>query len=402
MPGYDKIRKKTGGHRMKLKVKPDDFIVKEEIKAPILKEGDFKVYLLEKRYWNTLDALQRIAAENGLRLSEIGYGGRKDRYGHTFQYITVRATKNLTTREKNLKLTLMGYLNSPMSPELIAGNHFEITLRALSGEEGRDLIKRGENVKKYGFPNYFDDQRFGSYDKEQGFFAKKLLLGHLNGALKIYLTSIYPEESKEAKERKRFFMANWGNWSMCLEASKTRVEREIFSLLEKEPKNFAGAINLIPKEQLSLYFAAYQGYLYNNLLKEVLLNQGIELRAYPGVVDDYLFYLTLPKKSFNYLKSLMLPTAAQKVPFPNEEVRREYFKVLEREGLKSGDFNLRKIRKVYFKSFLRPAVVIPEGFHVGNLAKDELYPGKLKLELKFFLPRGSYATMLIKALSVNY
>ncbi|GAV23580.1 pseudouridine synthase [Carboxydothermus pertinax] len=387
---------------MKLKVKPEDFIVKEEITVPILKEGSFKLYLLEKRFWNTLDALQRLAAENGLKLSEIGYGGKKDRYGHTFQYITVQASKNLSTREKNLNLTHIGYLNTPLSPVLIAGNHFEITLRALSGEEGNNLLKRAEQVKKYGFPNYFDDQRFGSYDKEQGFFAKKLLLGHFNGALKIYLTSIYPEESREAKERKKFFAANWGNWEECLKEAKTRIEREIFGFLMSSPKNFPGALNLIPKEQLSLYFAAYQGYLYNNLLKEILISQGIGLRAYPGAVEDYLFYLTLPRKAFNYLKSLMLPTAAQKVHFPNEEVRREYLKVLERERLKSGDFNLRKIRKVYFKSFLRPAVVIPEGFYIGNLLKDELYHGKHKLELKFFLPRGSYATMLIKALNVSY
>jgi len=387
---------------MKLKVKPEDFIVKEEINLPILKEGRFKLYLLEKRYWNTLDALQRIAAENGLKLSEIGYGGKKDRYGYTFQYITVPASKNLATKEKNLKLIFKGFLNAQMSPELIAGNQFEIILRALGGEDAFGMLKRAEQVKKYGFPNYFDDQRFGSFDKEQGFFAKKLLMGHYNGALKLYLTSIYPEEAKEAKERKRFFAANWGNWQVCLKKAKTRVEREIFEFLTKEPKNFVAALNLIPKELMSLYFAAYQSYLYNNLLKEILLNQGIELRAYPGVAGDYLFYLTLPGKTFNYLKTLMLPTAAQKVSFSNEEVRREYFKILEQEGIKSGDFNLRKVRKVYFKSFLRPAVVIPEGLYIGNPAKDELYPGKQKLGLKFFLPRGSYATMFIKALKVNY
>ena len=33
---------------------------------------------------------------------------------------------------------------------------------------------------------------------------------------------------------------------------------------------------------------------------------------------------------------------------------------------------------------------------VGGPAEDELYPGRHRLDLEFFLPRGSYATLLLK------
>jgi tRNA pseudouridine13 synthase len=49
----------------------------------------------------------------------------------------------------------------------------------------------------------------------------------------------------------------------------------------------------------------------------------------------------------------------------------------------------------------RRAFVRPEGLVVGGGADDELYPGKKKLQLEFFLPRGSYATLLVKRLGVR-
>jgi len=46
----------------------------------------------------------------------------------------------------------------------------------------------------------------------------------------------------------------------------------------------------------------------------------------------------------------------------------------------------------------RRAVVVPEDLAVSAGSADELYPGRQKVALSFFLPRGSYATLLIKRL----
>ena len=43
-------------------------------------------------------------------------------------------------------------------------------------------------------------------------------------------------------------------------------------------------------------------------------------------------------------------------------------------------------------------VVQPAELEVSAPSRDERNPGRLKLELEFTLPRGSYATMLIKRL----
>lgn len=46
----------------------------------------------------------------------------------------------------------------------------------------------------------------------------------------------------------------------------------------------------------------------------------------------------------------------------------------------------------------RKALVEVKDLEVNPLEKDELNPGKKKVVLKFFLTKGSYATMVIKKL----
>ncbi len=57
--------------------------------------------------------------------------------------------------------------------------------------------------------------------------------------------------------------------------------------------------------------------------------------------------------------------------------------------------------RVYFKSFKRRAVIIPDEIQSSDRGKDELHQGKMKVTLSFFLPRGSYGTMLMKRLSLE-
>ena len=46
---------------IKIKVKPEDFIVDEIADIPVNNTGDFCVYMLKKRGWNTLDVLKRLS-----------------------------------------------------------------------------------------------------------------------------------------------------------------------------------------------------------------------------------------------------------------------------------------------------------------------------------------------------
>jgi tRNA pseudouridine13 synthase len=78
-----------------------------------------------------------------------------------------------------------------------------------------------------------------------------------------------------------------------------------------------------------------------------------------------------------------------------------YSALLTNHEIKPAWFNIKSIRQAFFKCVERKAVVIPGDLSTEQ-AEDEIYSGKKKLVLRFFLPRGSFGTMLIKRLFSQY
>ena len=71
--------------------------------------------------------------------------------------------------------------------------------------------------------------------------------------------------------------------------------------------------------------------------------------------------------------------------------------ILAQEKVEPRMFRLRKLRKTFFGKGLRDALVAPAGLKASDGA-DELNRGRRKLALSFELPKGSYATILVKRL----
>ena len=128
---------------MKIKVTPKDFCVKELADFSVGKNGDYNVYLLEKKFWNTLDAIYYLAKQNNLQVSQISYGGKKDKYAETTQYITVyKGLLSRVTDNENLRLKYLGKSNEPFKPSCIKANEFSIVIRDLSEEEANKAKKK--------------------------------------------------------------------------------------------------------------------------------------------------------------------------------------------------------------------------------------------------------------------
>ncbi|HXX57395.1 MAG TPA: tRNA pseudouridine(13) synthase TruD [Thermodesulfovibrionales bacterium] len=385
---------------MKIKVRPQDFLVEEIAEIPSRTGGDFGLYLLEKSGWNTVDLLKRLSRESGIPFGEFAYGGKKDRHALTRQYVTIKGAKqvSLSHAASDYSLTFLGSIGRPMGPDLIKGNRFEIVLRSLTDGESQAASADIGDLERDGYPNYFDDQRFGSLDPLQGFLAEKILRGHHNGALKIYLTHIRKEDKKEERERKLFFSEHWGKWQECSERAKTLFDRDAFELLTRDPKAFVPLLQRIPPEEMSLFFSSYQSHLWNELLRRIVkAKAGDSVRKYPGVAGAYLFYACLKGEDFRYLRELRIPTPASNTRMPDTLTEKLYAEVLTENHMRPPLFNIRKIRQAFFKGTERKAIALPEGLSADS-SPDELYRGKKKMGLKFVLPRGSYGTMLIKRL----
>lgn len=383
---------------MKIKVKPEDFVVNELVNLPLAKGGDYTILRLQKKYWNTLDVINFAAKKLSLSKKLFSRAGLKDRYSLSTQYISFRGRFEKPVREKNFTLTPIGTAHEAITARVLIGNSFSITLRSLHKSEANSILKNYAEVKEYGLPNYFDEQRFGSARHRKGFFAKELMLKHYSGALKLLLCHPYREDNKQDKYFKNFCREHWGQWQECFDRTPSRYRKIIHSLLE-DRKNLRKAIKTIDKEVLNLYLLAYQSYLFNRVLYSLVEDHGNGNVAVAHSVGHFLFYRSL--RDIQRFKKLLIPMLSEKVKLP-ESVVHIAEHILDMEGITLRDFRLNhmRFRGVRFKSFTRAPLLFPQYFSLGKLEDDELYPNLKKMKLTFTLPPGSYATLLVKRLLI--
>ncbi|MGE5197857.1 MAG: tRNA pseudouridine(13) synthase TruD [Deltaproteobacteria bacterium] len=383
---------------LKIKVKPEDFMVEEIARLPLVKNGEYGAYLLTKKGWNTVELLLELSGRLNVPFRNFAYGGRKDRYGLTSQYVSIKGRRYPDINERAYSLKFAGFMRRPMGPDLIRENKFDVTVRRLSKDYAQESAARIKDISSFGYPNYFDDQRFGSFDIRQGFLAEKILKKEFNGALKIYMTYVYAKGKKEERDRRAFFFAHWKDWKACRTQAKTRFEEEAFDFLLEKPAGFLELLKSIPRHELSPFFSAYQSYLWNEILRRLITSEiPGPFSSYKGLAGDYIFYTGMNQKAYSYLRDLNIPVPGYGFIAGDEPVKRIYIQVMEDNNLKNSSFNRVKLRQVFFKSFSRQAIVKPRDLNF-ELPDDEIYTGNKKLRLKFFLPRGSYATMLIKSI----
>ena len=116
---------------VKIRAREDDFKVEEIAHLPLVQKGDFGVYILEKRGWNTMDALFEISNQLEIPFARFSCGGRKARHALTRQYIAIEGSKVKDFRDERMGLTFCGFMDRPMGPDLIEANRFEIAVRDL-------------------------------------------------------------------------------------------------------------------------------------------------------------------------------------------------------------------------------------------------------------------------------
>jgi tRNA pseudouridine13 synthase len=292
----------------------------------------------------------------------------------------------------------MGKSDQPITPAVLKGNKFTVTLRSLEKDEPEKVTRNYHEMIKTGLPNYFDDQRFGSAWHKQGFFARALILGHYQGALKLLLCYSYADEAKTARDFKKFCLEHWGEWDEIFLRSP-REYQKVIAYLVQNPGDFKGAIKQLDREMLNLYLLAYQSYIFNEVLRRVITDHSKQTVSLAYSVGQMIFGRDI--RDPEILNALTIPMINDKARL-GEPLAVVLNAILEREGVSIKGFGLSKMRfrGVRFKTFPRRAVIFPTDFTIGEPEIDDLYPGKEKIKIEFTLPAGSYATTLIKRLFV--
>jgi tRNA pseudouridine13 synthase len=332
----------------------------------------------------------------------IGFGGLKDKYGATEQVVSVDRGPARSLRQSRLDLSFLGRSRDPVRRESFSGNDFEIVVRDLGADEASLLRTRVGEVVRGGVPNYFDTQRFGSARGSGQFAVKRLLLGDNEGALRLALAIPTQEDRRRQRAIRSTLDRHWGDWAACHRALPVCSERSVVTYLEAHPDGFRRAFELIDRNLRNLYCSAYQSHLWNRILARV-----VRARAGAGAIEvpyglgAFVFYESLPPAAVEGLRALSLPAPRHNLRIEDPEIARLYERAFEEEGILQKDFRLRGMQDTYLKRGNRPALVVPEGLSAEPDAPDELNPGRRRVTLRFGLPRGSYATIIVKRLTLH-
>nr|WP_100785021.1 tRNA pseudouridine(13) synthase TruD [Leptospira adleri] len=391
-----------------LKQSPEDFQVEEILQPGWLKEsGNWTIFRLRKTGWNTLDALQRIAKESRVPLSEIGYGGKKDRHATTTQHISADRILRVPPELADvLQLEPIGFSGRPLTPEANAGNRFILTLRNLVEKEEDVVLRNFEKGSRSGFINYYDSQRFSRFHPDFRLPIIPYLQGNPETCLKLLLTDPFSGEKKQARDRKKELQKFWGNWSGCERISGTKLESRIFSHLKKEKnvtsKTYAELISFFPEEELLMLLSSLQSLVWNEFVSEFLTTEsvsGVRIKTKTGS----LFF---PEESLMQTLSsdydLTVPGAPgiETLEYSEKEML-SLRTILSRFDLKNSVFTKSPFPKIKMNSFERNLKVVPDECLLEEFEPDDLHPGRKKVKISFRLPSGSYATMFVKRLMLR-
>jgi tRNA pseudouridine13 synthase len=383
---------------MKLKRQPEDFRVEE---LPLVEGGDvgrFAFYRLTKRGVGTLEALEEIRRSWNLSSRQISYGGLKDRHAVTIQYLTILDGPDRGFRERGLDLEPLGRLTHPYGPNQFRGNRFTVVLRDLSAEKADAAKLAIEELPRDGLPNYFDDQRFGSVGFDGDFIGRAWLVGDHEKALRLAIAEPNPSDRPDAKAEKTILRESWGDWVEAKAQLPRSHARSLVTYLVDHPTDFRGAFARVRRELRSLYFSAFQSHLWNlQLARLIERTTRPEQRAMVEFkVANLPIHRRLDPEQAALLKAARLPLPASRTPLPEEgPVRDAVLEVISGFGLTWEQLRVKHLKDVFFSKGERPALFFADGLTEQTDA-DDLYPGRKKIALGFELPKGAYATLVVK------
>lgn len=151
------------GARMRESV--EDFQVEELPGFDASGSGEHLLLTIEKRGMNTAFAAKRLAEWAGVGDVGIGYAGMKDRHAVTRQRFSVhlprRVAPDLASLQSADLRVLESHWHSRKLPRgALAGNRFAIVLRGVQGDPAQ-VDARLQRIVTEGVPNYYGEQRFG-------------------------------------------------------------------------------------------------------------------------------------------------------------------------------------------------------------------------------------------------
>ncbi|MDE1851644.1 MAG: tRNA pseudouridine(13) synthase TruD [Candidatus Micrarchaeota archaeon] len=380
-----------------LKSAPEDFIVKEitgkgvvlelgkaylpsDLKEEEVPDGKFSTIVMQKRDWNTIGALTKIAGLVNRGKKSVSYAGTKDRTSISVQLASIfGATPEQLMRIRLKDISINGaWKSNGVEMGTNIGNAFEITLRETSSTAIEPIMEELDGR----FPNYFDRQRFGSRLNNASIGAC-IMRNDFKGAAMHYLTDTQNETNPEAIEaRKRLADEQDFKNALSYFPRHLKGERSVIAYMAMYD-NYANALRKIPRGITTMFIHAVESLVFNMALEQRIkagdFKAKVSCRAnFYGFPD--IGSLSTSESDFCVMPLIGYETKEEHV----SEYENEAMEMLE---IKAQDFKIKGMpelsMKGAFRSMLAPVKEMSHSFD-GNSAM-----------IRFSIPSGSYATVLL-------
>lgn len=398
---------------MTIRRQPGDFEVQEVVSSAFLAalgEGAHLVYEVRKESMTTPEAAAALARALDARAGLVEYAGLKDKHARTTQWMSLPASAIAgepppTLEGPRWRARFLGRSARPVAADAVEANRFHIVVRGLTLRAVREMGRRAAWMRVAGrrdepatllFVNYFGQQRLGSARHGRGWIARELIAGRFEEALRLAVGTPARKDTGVRRAFTRLAARHWGDWDRLARDWPRCPERAAIETLARtaDPRL---AFAALPYFQQEIAVHAYQSHLWNLAASRLIVNAVPPSRRLASADPVMVFAPArdLPPTLRNLVGALPSPD------LPDDPVWAPALRaVLAEQGLAPADLRIPGLRRPVFGAVERPLLVEARGFVLSRAAPDELDPAgrRLRATLSFSLPRGAYATVLLRAL----
>jgi len=361
--GLDQFQTTTKGIKSDFKKIFGDFVVEEVINNDLLcfaypGKGNFSIYKVRAENWDNHHLIQSLSKLNSLSHNDVKCCGTKDKHAITTQYLSFKSRKEIIFPKEGIISEFVGYSNKALWLGAHMGNNFKINL---SNIHTSNFLQKAQNTidqinSQGGLVNFYGRQRFGN-NLDTHLVGKELIQKKWDDAFRIY--------SKDMKVNAYTYF------------------RRMNPLLK------------------NMFISSYQSSIFNKEIAQKIKNNSLVGKLHIGSWVSKIDFegnliprsiMVVDKnniKTFERQKTMrvlceVLPCYGNDV---NEVLKsnKEFSSIITQEEI---DILKQCSRKTYWRRIQTPV-------DVNISAKDN------SLNLEFFLPKGQYATNLVREIRKN-
>ena len=430
-----------------LKVRIEDFRVEEVSRTPALdNKGRFTVVRATLRNWETNRYLRRLAGACGISRNRIFSSGLKDKRAVTTQLLVIDAPRHKVESVEipDTELEILGRTHQKVGMSDHDGNRFTITVRGCCDIDGSPLdakeamrrvleIRQGmaHRLGDDAFPNWIGPQRFGATRPVTPKVGRAVVEGDYEKAVDLYLGMPGTRMTDEVSTFRKMWL-DTKDATACLDIAPNHLgyEKSILETLAENPENYLKAFRALPPSLQLLTIHSLQSLAFNHALAG-RLTAGLDLLVpelgdlvapikVNGRVDVSKMALVTETNLERCKRNCRLGRLAVTGPLPGQDASlaegepgKIEAKALQTTELDGIEWRVARIPNLSTNGTRRPLSVAFRDFNVeeatllsedsfsvrweeGPSEADRWHPEGANLRLRFTLPPGTYATVLMR------